>query len=225
MSINTKTLLLASTFLVHQAFAQTTTASAPSFELEDISEECAVALSEAINNSDFYETPADEEARELVQSYENGEFYNTEDPCQLPEVTDSALASEFSEYAATYTDWLSKHATYYKDIFEACPTDSGMPGIITVSHLCSDLAAMITGNAGNDADQTTPTTTGTDGPKETGKDEEAGDDEKEDTKDEKDDENKDDKEDEGDNGSEASGRSTHSIMAIGAIAAVYLACL
>ncbi|ROT37758.1 hypothetical protein SODALDRAFT_333513 [Sodiomyces alkalinus F11] len=165
--------------------------------------------------------PEDDDLRDLATSYMLGEFYNTADTCELPAVTDVALAGPFSEWASSYTSFVERHYTVYRSIWEGCWGEPMLELSYPVAHYCSDLALAITGGVGDSeptaapseipSETPTPAPTGTD------------------SEDEEEDNNGDDGEDagesdngNGDDGSAANRGTVASILATGIVA---LACI
>ncbi|KAL2751811.1 hypothetical protein ACRALDRAFT_1066303 [Sodiomyces alcalophilus JCM 7366] len=94
-------------------------------------------------------------------SYMAGEFYNTADPCELPVITDAAIAEPFSSWASAYTSYLREHHTLLRAIYEGCQGWPFLEQAYPVSHYCSDIALAVTSGLGGPEPTATPTPTPT----------------------------------------------------------------
>lgn len=105
--------------------------------------------------------PVSEPYEDLAMSYAQGEFYNTADPCELPVVTDTALAGPFSSWASAYTSFIEENYMIYRAIWENCRGRAFLEQSFPVSHYCSDLALAITSGLGELEPSATATPTPT----------------------------------------------------------------
>ncbi|KAM5346210.1 hypothetical protein ACJ41O_009215 [Fusarium nematophilum] len=90
---------------------------------------------------------------DMAIEYIIGSFYNTDDPCKLPAVTDKADAKGFSDWASSYMEWQSEHITEYGELWAACSDEPVISALIPIGpNHCSNLAAEITGSSDDDDD-------------------------------------------------------------------------
>lgn len=136
---------------------------APSPTTSADTSECDAAFSEVVTASIVGEIvyPFDGPEEDLAISYMKGLFYNTEDPCEPPVVTDAAVAEPFSEWFTSYTDYLSDNIRLYRTLYAGCWDVPAFLEGYPVTHMCSDFAIGVTSGIGatTEAGESTTTTT------------------------------------------------------------------